>query len=135
MSFARCSVHERRDAPKYAAVYSAWFNADGVRTAWKQRLCPDALREELIDVLSHALDDSSDASVCPACGSDSSTDLDPIYFNVYLPKQPVRVYELPTCGVCAATLRLRLQRGAEKLADRQQTSDRPDDDGFVGALP
>jgi len=121
MPFARCSVHDQRDAPKYASVYAAWFRSDGVRTAYKQKLCPQALREELSQILAHASDTSLDVTACPACGANSSEDLDPIYLNVYLPKQEARVYELPTCASCAAILRVQLQRGAEKLPDRQDT--------------
>jgi len=135
MPFVACSVHEKRDAKKYASVYAAWFRADGVRTAWRQKLCPPALREELAQVLSGAQTDSLDVTVCPACGSDSSEDLDPIYLNIYLPKQAGMEYQLPTCTSCAANLRVLLQRGATKLPDRYEGETSSDADDTDWGLP
>ena len=44
--------------------------------------------------------------------------MDPIYLNAYLPKQQPLKLALPTCGACAAHLRIALLRGAIELEDR-----------------
>jgi len=48
--------------------------------------------------------------------------LDPIYLNLYLPKQDAREFALTTCGSCAAKLRISLQQGATKLPNRDGQS-------------
>jgi hypothetical protein len=122
MNIHGCSVCRTRTGGKLASVYAAWFRADGERTAWKQRLCVQCLTHELAQLLRSAAQNSEDLSVCPACGMDSSETMDPLYLTVYVPKQEAREYALPTCTSCAATLRVSLQQGAEKLTDRQRAN-------------
>jgi hypothetical protein len=77
-------------------------------------------------------DDNPNVSACPACGSDASTDLDPIYLTLYLPKQDPREFALSTCGPCAVSLRGSLQQGAMRLPERNgQSPKRSDDQGDV----
>jgi hypothetical protein len=137
MSFKKCSVHGAKIPGRAATLYAAWFRSDGVRTAWKQTLCAPCAKEELSLVIQHAADESSDVTACPACGKDSSDDLDPIYLNLYLPKQNALEYALATCGPCAVTLRARLQVGASKLENRQigDPDNEDDDSGFGWAEP
>jgi hypothetical protein len=118
MSLKPCSFHGARIDGKLATLYSAWFRSDGERTAWKQSLCAPCVREVLAPMLKGVSDTSSDVSACPACGIDSSQDLDPIYLNLYLPRLDPKEYALPTCSSCAAKLRVSLQRGAMKLPNR-----------------
>src|SRR6476646_10764788 len=118
MSAFPCSVHGHKVDGRLASLYSAWFLADGSRSAWKQRICAPCVRQELGRLLAHAAEDNSAVTVCPACGSDSATDLDPIYLTLYLPKQEAREFALTNCSTCAVTLRVRLQVGAEKLPHR-----------------
>lgn len=138
MSAFPCSVHGRKVDGRMASIYSAWFLANGERTAWKQRVCVDCVRSHLAPLLAHASEDSPDAVACPACGSDASEDLDPIYLTVYPPKQERREYALTTCAPCAVTLRLRLQERAERLPNRNgfngtsKDTDEPDD--WAGVL-
>lgn len=122
LSFHKCSVHGAKIEGKLATLYSAWFNADGGRTAWKQRICAPCVKETLAPLMRAATDASPDLTMCPACGTDSSSDLDPIYLTLYLPKQESREFALTTCASCAVTCRVSLQRGAEKLPDRQNVS-------------
>lgn len=131
MPYATCSIHRARDARKYASVYMAWFRADGVRTAYKSRMCLPGFKELLGECLAHVRDDTSDVTACPACGSDASPDLDPIYLTVYAPGQERSDFGLTTCAACAAMLRSRLQNGAEKLEERPEFHRTPDDsDGW-----
>ncbi len=113
-----CSMHGHKISGKLATLYSAWFRADGERTAWKQRLCADCVRQQLGLVLQHAAEENSAVTACPACGKDSSEDLDPIYLTLYVPKQESREFALTTCASCAATLRVQLQAGAVRLPNR-----------------
>ena len=122
MSVRPCSFHGQRIDGKLASLYSAWFLADGSRTAWKQLLCAPCVREVLGPLFRAASANNQDVAACPACGSDSSSDLDPIYLNLYLPKQDAREFALTTCGSCAAKLRISLQQGATKLPNRDGQS-------------
>jgi RNase P subunit RPR2 len=130
VSFYKCSAHGAKIAGKLATLYSAWFNAANERTAWKQRLCAPCVKETLSPLLAAVQLQSEDVTACPACGTDSSSDLDPIYLTLYLPKQEPREFALTTCGVCAAKCRVSLQVGAEKLPDRQNGQS---DSGAPGA--
>lgn len=118
MSVFPCSYCGQRVPGRLASIYSAWFLADGSRTAWKQRACAPCVQRELRSLLAHAADESSAATACPACGSNASETLDPIYLSVYLPKQDPREFALTTCAACAVMLRLRLQEQAQRLPDR-----------------
>jgi hypothetical protein len=118
MSVYPCSVCGKRHSGRLASLYSAWFLADGGRTAWKQRVCAPCVRSTLANLLGNALASPQDVTVCPACGSESSNDLDPVYVTLYLPKQEAREYALTTCGPCAVQVRLKLQDGAQRLPDR-----------------
>jgi hypothetical protein len=122
MQLKRCANGCGRLGGPVATLYVAWFNGEAKRVCWRTYLCAQCLRETLQSALAAALQDSMDVTVCPACGTDSSTDLDPIYLTVYLPKQERREYALATCGACAAHLRVRLQKGAVLMEDRQLSS-------------
>lgn len=135
MSLKPCDAHGARIRGKLATCYWAWFNADGERSAWLQRLCAPCLTERMAGLLRMASEASLDLTVCPACGADSSQDLDAIYATVYLPRQEAREYALTTCASCAARLRLLLQENAEKLPDRQWDGRDKHKDDFEGVLP
>jgi len=137
MSVFPCAGCGRRVPGRLASVYSAWFLADGSRTAWRQRLCAPCVGEKLRTLLGHAQDSSLDVSVCPACGSESGSDLDPIYVTLYLPKQEPREFALTTDASCAVRLRLMLQDGAQKLPDRNGGAGgnfKADGDDWTGVL-
>lgn len=120
MSMYPCGRCGRRTPGRLASLYSAWFLADGRRTAWKQRVCVECVATGLRALLASAGEASDSLVMCPACGVDSSGSLDPIYLTVYLPKQEAREFALTTCASCAVTLRLSLQERAERLPDREQ---------------
>jgi len=118
----RCAVGSHPGKEKLASLYWAWFRADGVRVAQKQRRCPDHAKERLQVILQHAGDDSGDLSLCPGCGGDSASDLDPVFLTLYMPRQEQRTFELGTCSACAAEIRISALEGAEPLKDRQSTN-------------
>lgn len=119
---AHCAGCGTRLGGKLASLYWAWFRADGERTAWKQRLCAICTGTRLGTLLAHSTEDSSALTMCPACGADASTDLDPIYLTVYPPKRERLDFELTTCAPCAARIRSAAQENAEKLANRSLPS-------------
>lgn len=55
---------------------------------------------------------------CPACGADSSEDLDGMYCTFYPRGVGKMTMELATDASCAAQLRIRAQQGATKLENR-----------------
>jgi hypothetical protein len=120
-----CSSCGLRSRQKLASVYSAWFDHDGERQAWKQRFCAPCLMQ-LTDGFRDSLSANSlDVTVCPICGKDASTDLDPIYLTLYLPKREPVESALCTCASCAPSLRNLLQVGAQRLPDRQGSNQGP----------
>jgi hypothetical protein len=118
VSMYPCSMHGGRVPGKLASVYWRWFNGNGESVGWKQRLCAACSVETLKPLLAHASDPSSDVSVCPACGTDSSQDMEPVYLTVYTPGSESREFQLPICGGCAPTVRATAQTRAERLPDR-----------------
>lgn len=118
-SCAGCGVRPRE---KLAQLYWAWFREDGVRTAWKQRLCVDCTSSRVGSILAHSQGESSDLTMCPSCGADASSDLDPIYLTIYVPRRERRDFSLRMCAACAAVTRAAAQQNADKLVDRQSSS-------------
>jgi hypothetical protein len=114
----RCAAGQHPGKERLASLYWAWFRTDRVRVAYKQRLCSDHARERLQGLLSHITDDSPDLILCPACGTDASTDLDPIFLTLYMPRAESRAFDLSTCSACAAKIRITALEGAERLEDR-----------------
>lgn len=118
VSMFPCSKHGGRVPGKLASVYWRWFNADGESVGWKQRLCPACSVEMLKPLLAHANEQSTDVSACPACGSDSSQDMEPVFLTLFTPGSEGREYQLTTCSGCAPGVRANAQLRAERLPDR-----------------
>jgi hypothetical protein len=94
----------------------AWNRVDGVRVAYKQKLCL-ACVASVVAPLYVACE--SPAMTCPMCGIDTTDDMDPVYCT-FIPKSVGKLsLEAPTCAPCAAALRLKAQAGAEKLDNRE----------------
>jgi hypothetical protein len=74
--------------------------------------------EILKPLIAFANTDSMDVSVCPACGSSSATDMDPIFATIFTPGSEGKELELTTCASCAAKIHVGAIKGAERLADR-----------------
>jgi HSP20 family molecular chaperone IbpA len=115
-----CSVCRQRRPGKMATAYWAWFNADGNRSAWKQRFCASCAVDGLRALLSTLKNADSDSNVfaCVSCGADASEDSDPVYLTLYVPGQEPQEFALQLDGPCAVNIRARAQSGAERLADR-----------------
>jgi hypothetical protein len=62
---------------------------------------------------------------CPACGISTEHDMDPVYVTYYLPGQGKNQLEVPSCGTCAVNIRVRAQKGAQRLEDRESRGNEP----------
>ena len=118
VSMYPCSVHGGRVPGKLASVYYRWFDPDGQSVGWKQRLCTGCAKAALKPLIAYANSESPDVSVCPACGSDSSRDMEPLFITVYTPGSEGKELELPICSGCAPTVHANAMQGAERLPDR-----------------
>ena len=93
----------------------AWNRADGVRVAYRQKLCLACVASVLAPL--HVACESP-VMTCPNCGIDTTDDMDPVYCT-FFPRGIGKMHlEAPTCGACAAMLRVKAQTGAEYLEDR-----------------
>jgi len=114
-----CSFCGRTNVGKYSSATWAWVRADGVRVAWRQRLCVDCYCTN-IAVLDTAV--REDPLSCPACHTQAGDDMDPCYLTVFVPGVGPCRYEFATCGPDAAELRIRAQKGGTLLPDRPASS-------------
>jgi hypothetical protein len=115
MSLIPCDYCGKRVPEKLAQVTTAWYRADGVRTAYRQRLCTGCYCSNILP-----LDKDVDYEnlACPACGIDTSHDMDPVYVTSFVPGGGRVQFEFPTCGPCAVELRNRAQQGGVSLENR-----------------
>lgn len=120
MSVYPCSVCRQRRPGKLATAYWAWFNADGGRAAWKQRLCPGCAQSELVELLKRLREQDGNENVlaCLSCGADATHDSDPMYLTLYLPSKEPMEYALQLDAACAAKLRIPIIDHADRLPDR-----------------
>lgn len=118
-----CSGCGGREPGKLSNATWAWWRADNVRTAWRQKLCVSCyvLR---VQPLESAV--GTEPMHCPLCHTDPGEDMDPTYLTVFVPGLgPLRL-EMATCGPCAVEMRNRAQENATHLDDRQPSFGGPD---------
>jgi hypothetical protein len=87
--------------------------------AFRQRLCLAcfAMTVAPLEVATREF-----TGTCPACGIDTTQDMDPVYCTTYVPGLgPLRL-EMPLCAPCAVEVRNRAQKGATIPEDRDPTS-------------
>jgi hypothetical protein len=95
----------------------AWMKADGHRVAYKQKLCVTCVATTLVPLYTASQEPSQ---TCPACGIDTSDDMDAVYCT-FIPRGMGKLQiDAPTCPSCAVTLRTFAQTGGEPLEDRSQ---------------
>jgi hypothetical protein len=117
VSFLPCTKCGQRERGKLAGIYAYWYAEDESRSAWRLRYCVVCLTELLASLKNGVSADSSLLTVCPMCGTDSSTNLSGIFLTIYPPKQPEREYALTTCVSCAEKLQTSFAMG-DPLQDR-----------------
>jgi len=110
-----CGVCEQQYLGKPASLYWAWTNADGRRRAWKQKVCPDCLREFYLRAIVSSVEP---VLICPNCGIGTVDDYDAVYLTYCLPGQPKGQAEMPLCPPCAVRIRSYALKGAVELEDR-----------------
>jgi len=115
MSLIPCDACHKRVPEKLSQVTWAWYQANGERVAWRQRLCTACY---CMTVLPMDIPLDLDELHCPVCHISTERDMDPIYATAYLPGQGRQQFEFPTCPACAVTVRVRAQEGAIKLEGR-----------------
>jgi hypothetical protein len=119
VSLYPCSSCSQRVPGKLCQIYWAWFQADDVRVAYRQRLCMTCFSAS---VYAPMLDAMNDLVSCPICHAGTASDMDPVYATIYIPGQPQIQSEMALCGPCAVEMRNRALVGAEKLPDRRDES-------------
>lgn len=93
----------------------AWNRADGVRVAYKHKLCLLCVTTKVVPIQNHS---DNAGMTCPNCGIDTSEDYDAVYLT-WIPKGVGKLHaEAPFCNACAANFRLWWQQGGELLEDR-----------------
>ena len=126
MSIRKCSMCQKRAIGKLATSYNAWFNVEGTRICYRQRLCLPCLSQAYKTLLANARLTSEDDSTCPGCGGSSENDAAPVYLTVYLPKQEPRDFELAFDAACAAKMYAVMSEGGELMPDRQASGVGPE---------
>lgn len=125
---------------KLASAYWAWFNAEGERSAWSMKYCPECAVAIFSGLLndSPAADQESEVFACVSCGTDCSQDSDPIFCTLFLPGQPAMELSLQLDGACAANYRGPIVTNGDRLANRDGHSPRTarvDPWAAIGILP
>lgn len=115
MQLVPCAVGPHRSPEKPSTLFWAWNRADGVRKAYKQRLCVGHFAERIVPLEVAA---EGELLVCPCCGISTQEDLDPVYLIAYLPGVGREDCQLATCGACAAKLRAQAMENAVELENR-----------------
>jgi len=135
MSVFPCSLCRQRKPGKLANAYWAWFNADGSRSAWRVRTCPECAVEHFAILLSNSglNPENSNVFACVSCGADASEDSAPMYCTLYLPKKEPMEYAVQLDSACALKLQATISRSAERLPDRGGVVRGPSPDTSVSA--
>lgn len=117
----RCG-ETQREALFWAVA--AWQRADGVRVAFKHKLCLTCAASRLAPMQTHS---DEQGMTCPNCGIGTAEDYDAVYVT-WIPKSVGTLQlEAPFCPPCAANFRIWWEPGAEALEDRQRSIEgRPD---------
>lgn len=119
MILKTCSACKSTQKEPLTWAVWAWNRADGVRVAYKQKLCLTCVATHLAPL--YVACESPEQS-CPNCHIDTSEDMDPVYC-AFIPRGLGKMnIEAPMCASCAAILRVFAQTGAEFLEDRESSS-------------
>jgi len=117
MSLIPCDSCTQKVPEKLCQTTWAWYNADGHRVAWRQRLCTACFCSTVLPLDKDL--DFANGLTCPGCGISVEHDMDPIYATFFLPGSGKSQLEIPTCAACAVNIRSRAQKGALRLEDRK----------------
>ena len=119
MIIKRCTRCSDQATEPLFWVSVAWNRQDGERVAYKHSLCLTCVASKVVPI--HTASELP-TMTCPACGIDTSDDMDAIYIT-WIPKGVGKLRaDAPFCGACAASYRVWFMEGAEKLEDRESSS-------------
>ncbi len=113
----KCDSCGLEQASKRASMYWAWTNANGQRRAYKQLICTDCWREQVLPLVARAMEP---VLICPMCGESTADGFDAVYLTYCLPGQAKDQSEMPLCGSCAVKVRNVALTGS-LLPDREAT--------------
>lgn len=122
MSLFPCSACGVRSPGKLSSCTWAWFRADNVRVAYRQRLCLTCVATTIAPLEVSTREWSLN---CPACGIDASDDMDPVYLTMFAPGIGRIQLEFPLDPKCAVEVRNRAQLGAVLLEDTSSGGQEP----------
>lgn len=115
MILKTCSACGESQSDPLTWTVWAWNRADGVRVAYKQKLCLSCVATKVAPLYVAC---ENPLMVCPNCGIDTREDMDAVYC-AFIPRGLGKMnIEAPMCGPCAVQLRVFAQTGAEYLEDR-----------------
>ncbi len=117
MSLIPCDDCKLRVPEKLAQATWAWYRADGVRVAYRKRLCTACFCSTILPFDKEM--DYVAGLTCPACGIGTNDDMDPVYVTVYVPTSGKISLELATCAPCAVNIRSKAQSNAVLLEDKR----------------
>jgi hypothetical protein len=119
MILKKCTLCAETQAEPLVWVSSAWNRSDGVRVAYKHKLCMTCIATKLAPL--HVASEQP-TMTCPACGIDTTNDYDAVYI-AWVPKGVGRLQtDCAFCDPCAARYRVWFEAGAERQEDRETSS-------------
>jgi hypothetical protein len=100
-----------------------WRRADGIRIAYRGRLCASCFASKIAPLaISYK---GVDALTCPSCGIGTEDDMDAVYSTSYIPGYGEFRTESPFCGACAATYRVWVLDHSWQLEDQRGAAGGP----------
>lgn len=117
MSLIPCDSCAKRVPEKLSQATWAWYGPEGVRVAYRQRLCTACY---VTHVLPYDKPLEMDALTCPGCGIGTDHDMDPVYATVYVPGAGREQFEFPTCSACAGIMREFATATGTRLENRER---------------
>lgn len=101
----------------------AWRTADGVRIAYRGRLCAVCFAAKVAPL---SIDyEGVERLTCPNCGIDTEEDMDAVYTTSYIGGYGEFRTESPFCAACAAHYRIWVQEHGWRLEDQRGATGGP----------
>lgn len=129
MYLFKCPVCSQRPGEKPTTVYWAWQDVEGGRHAYRQKMCRGCFADQVAP-LDKPLEPGANLT-CPHCGIDTEADYDAMWANCFIPSYGRHDIEAPTCGACAAKLRIWVIDHSDPAEDRSRADIGPRP-GFTG---
>jgi len=123
MPLVRCNGCSERPSDKMTQVTWAWRRTDGVRIAFRGRLCAACFTTKVAPLaISY---EGVETLTCPSCGIVTEDDMDAVFTTSYIPGYGEFKTESPFCGACAAQYRIWIQEHSWQLEDQRGATGGP----------